>query len=59
MPKSIIRAYRVLLDVPAAPDYGDRLDHNRCKLNPRSAEDHRRAHQECLSEGLEGCPYCA
>ncbi len=61
MTNAVLRLYLGLFDRPAGEHYSDRLrrDHDRASVASRTAADHRRAHQESLREGLDGCPYCA
>ena len=55
MPKSFVRVYRGLFDLSRV---SERRSHDIELLDPRSAADHRLAHQRSLDHGGEGCPFC-
>lgn len=55
MPKSFVRVYRDLFDLSRARE---RRGHAVELADPRSAADHRLAHQRSLDGGGEGCPFC-
>jgi hypothetical protein len=55
VPKSLVRVYRDLFDPSRARE---RRSHATELADPRSAADHRIAHQRSLDHGGEGCPFC-
>jgi hypothetical protein len=58
VPNSFLRASRGLY-VSFLRQRRNRLDHDFVLLDPRSATEHRMAHQRSLDEGGEGCPFCS
>jgi hypothetical protein len=56
LPKPIVRVYRGILDIQRTR--GDRRSHEIVMLDPRTATEHRIAHQRSLDEGGDGCPFC-
>ena len=58
MPKSFARVYRGLFDLPIVREHRNRVSHELELSDPRSAAEHRIAHQRSLDQGGPGCPYC-
>ena len=58
MPKSLSRVYRGLSDLPIVREHRNRLSHELELSDPRSAAEHRIAHQRSLDQGGNGCPFC-
>ena len=56
MPKSLARVYRGLSDLPIVREHRNRLSHELELSDPRSAAEHRIAHQRSLDQGGQGCP---
>lgn len=58
MPKPLTRVYRGLSDLPFVREHRNRLSHELELSDPRSAAEHRIAHQRSLDNGGQGCPFC-